>query len=196
MLDLLGYEPALMALLDDPDKCKMILNHYTKLIKKLALEMCETGIDAIKVSSPFAGMGFISPVNYEEFVLPYERDIVTAIREKGVHVYIHTCGSIGDRLELMFESGMSGIECLDPEPLGNVKLEEAVDIIADKGFIKGNIDSVNTLLMGTKDEIIKDAKHRIQVGKTHAGFILSTACSIAPAVKRENIQLLKEIADS
>lgn len=196
MLDLLGYEPALMALIDDPDKCKMISNHYAKLIKKLALEMCDTGIDAIKVSSPFAGMGFISPSYYEEFVLPFERDIVTAVREKGVHIYIHTCGSIGDRLELMFNSGMSGIECLDPQPLGNVDLEEAVERIADKGFIKGNIDSVNTLLMGTKEKVAHDVQEIINVGKTHQGFILSTACSIAPAVKRENIQLLKELANN
>jgi len=195
-LDMLGYEPALMALLDDPDKCKMMLNHFAKLIKQLAVEMCDTGIEAIKVSSPFAGMGFISPANYEEFVLPYEREIIEAVREKKVHIYIHTCGSIGDRLELMFESGMSGIECLDPEPLGNVKLEEAVERISDKGFIKGNIDSVNILLMGTKEKIVEDVTHRLEVGKTHPGFILSTACSIAPAVKRENIQLLRTLADA
>ena len=32
-LDMLGYEPALMALLDDPDKCKMILKHFAKYIQ-------------------------------------------------------------------------------------------------------------------------------------------------------------------
>jgi uroporphyrinogen-III decarboxylase len=174
----------------------MILNHFTGLIKNLAAEMCDTGIDAIKISSPFAGAGFISPDNYREFVLPYEREIVNAIREKDVHVYIHTCGLIGDRLELMFETGMSGIECLDPPPIGNVKLEDAVNIISGKGFIKGNIDSVNTLLAENQDVILEDVKNRLEIGTKNPGFILSTACSIAPTVKKENIRLLREVVDT
>ncbi len=84
--------------------------------------MCETGVDAIKLSSPFAGAGFISPEDYKEFVFPYEKEIVQTIRKNDVHVYIHTCGAINDRLELMIETGASGIECLDPAPLGNVDL--------------------------------------------------------------------------
>ncbi|MCB0745166.1 MAG: hypothetical protein KDC67_14755 [Ignavibacteriae bacterium] len=195
LLDLLGYENALMALLIEPIKCKKILNHFTKLIKNLALEMCQTGIDAIKLSSPFAGAGFISPNDYKEFVLPYETEIVKAVRAENIHIYIHTCGAIDDRLELMFESGMSGIECLDPYPLGNVKLEDAVRRISDKGFIKGNIDSVNILLNGTKADIEKDVINRINTGTKKPGFILSTACSIAPEVKKENIKLLNEIIE-
>ena len=40
--------------------------------------MCETGVDAIKLSSPFAGAGFISPHADKEFILPNESEIVTA----------------------------------------------------------------------------------------------------------------------
>ncbi len=196
LLDLAGYQNSLLGLVMQPDKCKMILNHFTRLIKNLAVEMCKTGVDAVKISSPFAGAGFISPDNYREFVLPYEKEIVSAIREKGVHTYIHTCGSIGDRLELMFESGMSGIECLDPPPIGNVELDQAVETISNKGFIKGNLDSVNTLMSDNQDVIIEDVKKRLEIGNRNAGFILSTACSIAPNVKKENIQLLKQIVDA
>ena len=195
LLDIVGYQDSLLGLIMYPDKCKMILNHFARLVKELAVEMCDTGIDAIKISSPFAGAGFISPDNYREFVLPYEKEIVSAIRGKGVHTYIHTCGHIGDRLELMFETEMSGIECLDPPPIGNVELNEAVGIIAGKGFIKGNIDSVNTLLAEDQNVIIEDVKKRLEIGTRNPGFILSTACSIAPTVKKENIQLLRKLAD-
>lgn len=34
----------------------------------------------------------------------------------------HTCGAIGDRLELMAETGTDGIDTLDPPPLGTVDL--------------------------------------------------------------------------
>ncbi|MGE5797665.1 MAG: uroporphyrinogen decarboxylase family protein, partial [Ignavibacteria bacterium] len=90
MLDLLGIQNALLYLLMEPEKCRLILNHFTKLLKNLAAEMCQTGIDAVKISSPFAGSGFISPSDYAEFVLPFEKEIAEEIRMNGVHVYTHT----------------------------------------------------------------------------------------------------------
>lgn len=195
LLDLLGYENALMSLIENPDKCKQILQHFTNGISKLASEMCDKQIDAIKISSPFAGAGFISPEFYKEFVLPYESQIIAAIKSKGKFAYLHTCGAINDRLELMIESGTSGLECLDPKPLGDVDLVDAKRRLGTKVFIKGNIDSVNTLLFGKPRKIIVDVSEIILTGKVNGGFILSTACSIAPKVPAENIKLLKGLAE-
>jgi len=195
LLDLLGYENALMSLIENPEKCKQILQHFTNGISTLASEMCDKQIDAIKISSPFAGAGFISPEFYKEFVLPFESQIISAIKSKGKFAYLHTCGAINDRLELMIESGTSGLECLDPRPLGDVDLADAKRRLGFKVFIKGNIDSVNTLLFGSPKSVIVDVIDIISIGKTNGGFILSTACSIAPKVPSENIKLLKDLVE-
>ena len=193
-LDLLGYENGLVALIMEPEKCKLILEKFANGIMNLAVEMCDKHIDAIKISSPFAGMGFISMEEYREFVLPYERKIIEAIRAKGVHVYIHTCGSIDDRLELMRESKTSGLECLDPIPVGNVDLDDAFHRIGNDLFIKGNIDSVNTLLFAGDEKAEADVKKIIEIGMTKGkGFILSTACSIAPMVTNQRLLMLSEL---
>ena len=171
-LDLLGYENGLVSLIMAPDKCKSILDKFTYGVLEIATKMCDKNIDAIKISSPFAGMGFISSEQYREFVLPYEKRIIQAIREKGKHVYIHTCGSIGDRLELMRESNTSGLECLDPVPVGNVDLENAFERIGSDLFIKGNIDSVNSLLFADDEKAEADVLQIIETGKTKGkGFI-------------------------
>ncbi len=195
-LDLTGHQDGLIGLMDVPDKVHTILNHFTHLIKKLAVEMCETGIDAIKISSPFAGAGFISPEDYKEFILPYEKEIANAIREKGIHVYTHTCGAINDRLEMMFEAGISGIECLDPIPIGDVDLSDAKKRTHQLGFIKGNLDSVNLLLFGSNKEIITETKKCLSIGKAYNGLILSTACSVAPDVKKEKLLLIRELVEA
>ena len=195
-LDLVGYENGLVALIMEPDKCKLILDKFADGILKLAVQMCDKPIDAIKVSSPFAGMGFISSEQYIEFVLPYEQKIISAIRAKGVHVYIHTCGSITDRLELMRESHTSGLECLDPVPVGNVDLEDAFERIGNDLFIKGNIDSVNSLLYADDAKAETDVLKIIETGKNQGkGFILSTACSIAPMVTKERLLMLSGLID-
>lgn len=195
LLDLLGYEEALVSLIMNPEKCKAILAKFAKGIGDLAEKMCRYDIDAIKISSPFAGMGFISPEHYSEFVLPYEKEIISRITAMGKHSYIHTCGHIDDRLELMRDSGTSGLECLDPEPVGNVDLANAFERIGDQLFIKGNIDSVNTLLYADDSKAQADVKKIIETGKKGRGFILSTACSIAPKVTAERLDMLYRLVN-
>ena len=97
-------------------------------------------------------------------------------------------------MEMMSESGAAGMECLDPPPIGNVELEEAFERIGDDVFIKGNIDSVNVLLEASDDDLQQDILSRLKTGMKYKGFILSTACSIAPNVKTQRIQLITEIA--
>jgi hypothetical protein len=134
-LDTFGYQEGLLGLLTSPERSRTFLAHYSSLVKNLAVEMCDEGVDAIKVSSPFAGAGFISTATYQEYVLPAESEIARAVRARGVHIYTHTCGAISDRLEAMFDAGVSGIECLDPPPLGDVELEDA------KRRTKGRVSS-------------------------------------------------------
>jgi hypothetical protein len=35
----------------------------------------------------------------------------------------------------MLNTGISGLECLDPPPLGNVELDDAMNRIKGKGFL-------------------------------------------------------------
>ena len=95
----------------------------------------------------------------------------------------------------MRDTGANGLECLDPPPIGNVELEDAFNRIGSKMFIKGNIDPVNTLFYGTEGSIASDVEKRLQIGMKNPGFILSTACSIAPKTPPRNIMLLKELIE-
>ena len=192
LMELLGYEQAMMALLDDPGKCRDILRAYTRGTIDMAVRQASRGLDAILISSAFAGGGFISPRQYEEFVLPCEAEIVRHIHDAGLPVYTHTCGEIGDRLQLMVDTGIDGIDTLDPPPLGSVDLAEAKKQIGDKVFFKGNIDPVNTLLNKSPQEVREDALERMKVGSQGSGYILSSACSVSPRVPPENLTELVE----
>lgn len=196
-LELLNYEHALMAILDDPGKAKACLERLADGAIDLAQKQAACGVDAVLISSAFAGAGLISRQHYEEFVLPYEQKIVAAVKKAfpALPVYTHTCGSIGDRLDLMMQTGTNGIDTLDPPPLGTVELEEAKKILSGKTFIKGNIDPVNTLLYGSPEEVKKDVKKRLEIGKPGGGYILSSACSVAPHTPPENIEILATLAE-
>ena len=195
-LELLNYENALMAILDDPGKVRACLERLTEGAIDLARRQAACGVDAILISSAFAGAGLISRAHYEAFVLPYEKAIATTVQAQcAVPVYTHTCGSIGDRLDLMLATGTKGIDTLDPPPLGTVDLAEAKSMLQGKAFIKGNVDPVHTLLNGDLEMVRNDVRWRIGVGKPGGGYILSSACSIAPHTPPENIEQLILLAE-
>lgn len=196
LLDLLGYEQALMGIVDDPGKVSACLERLAEGAADLAVRQARAGADAVLISSAFAGAGFISRRHYSMFVLPHEKKIVDAVSSATeVPVYTHTCGAIGDRLDLMLATGTRGIDTLDPPPLGTVELAEAKRQLAGRAFIKGNIDPVHTLLPGPLATIRKDVTHRLRTGRPGGGYILSTACSVAPHTPPEHISVLADLVE-
>jgi hypothetical protein len=194
-MELVGYESALTNLLLDAAKAHAILDRLTTASITWAVGQARRGVDAVLISSAFAGGPLLSPGMYREFVLPYESRVVEATKREGVRVYTHTCGAIGDRLDLMVASGTEGVDTLDPPPLGSVQLAKAKASIGDQVFLKGNMNSVALLQMKTADEVLAHATDRIESGATGGGYILSTACSVAPGVEPWKLELLTPLAE-
>lgn len=194
-MELFGYEHALMNLLLDRVKAHALLDRLTEASITWAVAQARQGVDAVLISSAFAGGPLISTEMYKDFVLPYERRVAEAVKTAGAVVYTHTCGSIGDRLELMIETGTMGIDTLDPPPLGDSNLAKAKLLIGQKVFIKGNMNAVELLAYETKEEVIAHASERIHIGKPGSGYILSTACSVAPKMEPWKLELLVPLAE-
>ncbi|MBN2455379.1 MAG: hypothetical protein JXB29_02390 [Sedimentisphaerales bacterium] len=194
LMEFFGYEQTLFALIDEPDKCHKLLDVFARIgIAQVDVYMrCRP--DAILVSSAFAGAGFISKEMYNEFVAPYEDRVFQAVSRYGVKSYVHTCGAIGDRLDLMAATSVDGIDTLDPPPLGTVDLAEAKSKYGRRFFFKGNLDAVNEMLYADDQTFDKAVKGRIRIGKPGSGYILSSACSVAPHVKPARLKRMVELA--
>lgn len=195
LMERLGYENGLMALLEDPDRCKAILERFAAGSADLASQQARRGVDAVLISSAFAGGGFVSREMYREFVLPYEAIVAASIRAAGVKAYTHTCGAIGDRLEQMAETGIDGIDTMDPPPLGDTELGDAKRRVGARIFLKGNIDPVNILLRGSVEDVRRNAVEKLEMAAAGGGYILSSACSVAPHVPPENLAVLREVVE-
>jgi len=194
-LELFGYQNALIGLLTDKGKAGAILDRLTDASVAWATMQAGHGVDAVLISSAFAGAGFISRDMYRDFVVPFERQVADAVRAEGVVVYTHTCGRIGDRLDLMEATGTMGIDTLDPPPLGDVELAEAKRGAGSRLFLKGNMNSAALLEYTTEEQVIAEASACIDIGKVGGGYILSSACSIAPGVEPWKLELLVPLAE-
>jgi hypothetical protein len=153
-MELFGYEVALMGLVMDEEKAHALLDAFTEAVILWGVAQVKRGVDALLISSAFAGGPFLSRKMYADFVLPYEARVVEAVKKAGGVVYTHTCGKIGDRLDLMEATGTMGVDTLDPPPLGNAELADAKNQIGSRLFIKGNMNSVALLKYQEKEQIL------------------------------------------
>lgn len=196
-LEWLDHAEALMALVEDPTRVQDCLARLAAGAVALGVGQAAAGVDALLISSAFAGAGFISRRQYRAFVLPFERAVVDGVRRAwpDLPIYTHTCGAIGDRLDLMEETGTDGIDTLDPPPLGTVHLADAKRRLAGRLFIKGNLDPVGTLLRGDEAASHAASAERLAAGKPGGGYILSSACSVAPHTPPANILQLRRAVE-
>jgi hypothetical protein len=194
-MELFGYQQALMGLKTDPAKSHAVLDRFSQVAIAWAQALTKEGVDAILISSAFAGAPFLSRKMYKDFVVPCEFQVTSAVKKTGTPVYTHTCGRIGDRLDLMLETGTQGVDTLDPPPLGDGDLIAAKRDFGDRLFFKGNMNSVAILDYKNEAEVIADASSRIEAGMPGAGYILSTACSVSPRVEPWKIELLTPLAE-
>jgi uroporphyrinogen-III decarboxylase len=194
-MELFGYQDALVALLGNRAKAHVLLERLTEASIVWGVAQARHGVDAVLCSSAFAGGSFISRKMYREFVVPYERRLHQAIQAEGVPSYTHTCGKVGDRLDLLVETGTQGIDTLDPPPLGDVELADAKVALAGRVFIKGNMNAVAILDYQTPEQVIAEATRCLTIGAPGGGYILSTACSVAPRVAPWKLELLAPLAE-
>jgi uroporphyrinogen decarboxylase-like protein len=194
LMELVGYTEGLMALVLDEAKCRAVLDRLADGAACLGGLYAGEDVDAVLVSSAFVGAGFISRAHYETFELPYVMRIVDGVRavRRDLPVYVHTCGAIGDRLDLLEATGVDGIDTLDPPPLGTVELDVALGSLGKRVFIKGNVDPVHTLLQGTPADVRVSALERLHLAAPGGAYVLSTACSVPPATAPENVTALGE----
>jgi uroporphyrinogen-III decarboxylase len=192
--ELFGYEPALIGLAEDPARAHAVLDRLTDGVIAWSLALLAHGADALDHSSAFVAAPFLSRRLYEEFVIPYERRVNEAIRAAGGIVYTHTCGRIADRLDLIERTATLGIDTLDPPPLGNCDLATAKRDFGARLFFKGNINSVALLGYRTEEEVRAEILRALLTGKPGGGFILSTACSVAPRVEPWKVEIMAPLA--
>lgn len=195
-MELFGYENALMALLDDPARAHALMDRLTESSILWAGAQARAGVDAVLISSAFAGGGFLSREMYADFVLPYERRLAGAVRALQRPVYTHTCGAIGDRLDLMVATGIDGLDTLDPPPLGDALLADAKRDVGRKVFLKGNMNSVELLRAKSAQAVVAEATRCLDAAREGGGYILSTACSVAPRVEPWKLELLAPLAET
>lgn len=178
-VDLRGMENAMFDLLDDPE---MFTRAGEIIIQNeiiFAVAQIKAGADMIGVGDAAASL--ISPQMYEQYILPLQRELFSAIHEAGATVRLHICGDISKNIVHMAQTGA---DIIDVDWM--VPLDHARQVVGPDIPLCGNFDPTAVLLQGTPQDVAEAARECIKLGGER--FILMPGCEIPPGTPEDNIR--------
>ncbi|SHJ60830.1 uroporphyrinogen decarboxylase [Hathewaya proteolytica DSM 3090] len=173
-----------------PEKAHELLQLVTESNLRFIDAACEMGY-GVGFSDPVASSSMISVKQFREFAKPYLKQCIDRVAKwRGAGALLHICGKSKGIWNDMVELGISTLS------IDNVEsLEEARDMVGDRVCLVGNVKPVETIKMGSKEEIYEECRRCIEIGRENPlGYVLSTGCQIPLETPRENIQAMVEAA--
>jgi uroporphyrinogen decarboxylase len=161
----------------------------TEASKAFTLAKIESGADIIVVADPSASTTMISPRMFEQFALPYIKDVLNTVRKTKAIPSLHICGQTTPILEKMVETGAKILE-VDYQ----VNLREAKQKVRSRACIQGNVRPTGALLEGSYNEVLSEARKCLEDAAAGGGYILSTGCEVPYEARMENARALVEAA--
>lgn len=181
---LMGYENFSMALYEDPELCRAIIDKCGKVGVAGIEQLVALDIDFIFFGDDMAYTGgmIISPQFMREFFFPWYRKFIQIARDAGKYIIFHSDGDIEAVIPDFIDAGLNGLNPIEPAAMDIVKLKK---MYGDKLALTGNID-VDLLSRGSTEDVIALTGKRIEELKSGGGFLLGSSNSVCDYVNHEN----------
>lgn len=185
--DLRGINTLLLDFLDDPVFVRDLFALVLENALRFAKAQVEAGADIIGVGDAVASL--VGPMIYEEFVWPFEKQLVDGLHALGTRVRLHICGNTRPILEGM---GRLGCDIVDLDSM--VPMDEARAKMGPEPFLLGNIDPVRLLRNGTTETIAAAVAECHRQSGTR--YIIGAGCEVPRGTPPENLRTLLDYAKS
>lgn len=181
---IIGSEHILRMTRKNPQALEVLLDRVNGFLIEFGKALLENGVNTFFIPEPTASSAMISPVMFRQFVLPRLQRLTG---ELDVPTILHICGDTNPILATMGEAGSEVIsldQCMDLSTFRNVLPEKVLG---------GNVDPVESLLLGDTEQVKKDALHCLHTGGT-GQFILMPGCGVPPKTPVENLKTMVRTA--
>ncbi len=187
-------------LIEAPKKVEAILDKLTEI----HIENLEKFLDAIEGYVQVIQMGDdlgtqlapqISPQMYQKFFKLRHKQIYERVRRRtGIHLFLHSCGSIADLLPDLIEIGVEIINPVQTSARGMDPERLKREFGKDLTFWGGGCDTQHLLPAGTEQEINEQVRRRIEIFARGGGYVFTQVHNILPNVPPQNIVAMIEAA--
>ncbi|MCL2878716.1 MAG: uroporphyrinogen decarboxylase family protein [Treponema sp.] len=106
----------------------------------------------------------MNPKSFDEFVVPYEGELVKQLKKYNIPIECHCHGKISYALGSIIKMGYDATDPVEPPPQGDITFNEARKKAGDKLTLVGNIEIVE-IENGTPEQIKKHIRDILAAGK-------------------------------
>jgi MtaA/CmuA family methyltransferase len=179
--DLRGINALMLDFYDDPAFVRDLFEFVVDLELRFAQAQIQAGIDLIGVGDAAASL--VGPRIYQEFVWPYEKNLVDGLHALGTRVRLHVCGNTRFCLE---DFRRLGCEIVDLDSLA--PLDQARRAMGPDQVLLGNINPVTILRDGSPD-IVREAVAECHRQAGHR-YIVGAGCEVPRDTPHGNLQAM------
>ena len=171
---LYGAENMIMATFDDPEWAHTFLRVLQKRKLIFAESLAGARYDILELGGGDASTTVISPKLFEEFVVPYDREVIATAHRAGQRIAYHTCGGMMPILEDIAGMEPDAMETFTPAGMGaDVDLAEAKTRIGDKVCMIGGFDQFHFFQSCSERETRAEVRRCFQAAGAGGGYIIS-----------------------
>jgi uroporphyrinogen decarboxylase len=189
---LYGVQELIMETFDDPDWVHALLKILLERKKHFIRSMAGARYDLIEHGGGDASTTVISPRIFEEFVAPYDSQLIELAHQAGQKIVYHTCGGMMPILEMVADMNPEAMETFTPRAMGgDVDLKKAKQRVGSRVCMIGGFDQFHFFKDCSPEETRQAVRKCFEEAGEGGGYILAPSDHFFDA----NLELLAAYAD-
>ncbi len=171
---LMRVDDLILQTYDDPEWVHELLRILQRRKKIYIESMVGARFDVHELGGGSASSTVISPKIFEEFVAPYDSELIETAHRVGQRITYHTCGGMMPILEMIADMKPDAMETFTPRAMGaDVDLAEAKRRIGDRVCMIGGFDQFHFLIGCSPEETRAEVRRCFEAAGGGGGYILS-----------------------
>jgi len=168
-----GFEPAMVALLDNPGLFRCAMEHLARRDLPWLAAAARAGVDGVFLQAFPEGADMISPSSWREVALPVHRMLIDAAHEHGMQVLFWF---LGDCIPLLRDLADLGIDGLVLEQSRRAYSSDPARVRQEVGtaFCVYGWPWEMDLIRDNREGITREVETQIRAAGTDGGFIMGT----------------------
>ena len=189
---LYGSTDLIMASMEDPTWIHAFLEVLRERKKVYISSLSGAQYDLIELGGGDASTTVISPDIFNEFVAPYDSELIALAHQAGQRIAYHTCGGMMPILEDIAAMNPDAMETFTPAGMGgDTILSEAKERIGNQVCMIGGFDQFHFFTGCSEEETRQEVRRCFQEAGTGGGYILSPSDNFYEA----DLKLIEAFAD-
>lgn len=175
----LGFEPTLMLLHDDPGLCAYLIERTMAHVPAHCEHLAADGFDAGMMVDSWASADIMSPQTYANWVAPLHKLVSDELHRAGLKSVMYNTGNVLPLLDTIASLGYDAISVEERIKGIEMDIGEIRGAVGPDQCLFGNFDAY-LLLAGDRDAVAREARR--QIGTAGPGaFVMGTGSPVCDA---------------